>query len=89
MPIRAVGARVYWFDDTGRGECRLPDSWRIEYLDNGEWKPVPANYTVALDKWCEVSFDEITTSAMRLIVNQQESWSVGIHEWQVVSPEED
>ncbi len=88
-PISAVGARVYWFDDTGRGECRPPDSWRLEYLEEGEWKSIPANYSVALDEWCEVKFAEINTSAIRLIVNQQESWSVGIHEWQIVSPEED
>ena len=32
-PVTLKGTKVYWFDDTGRGACRLPASWRIEYRD--------------------------------------------------------
>jgi len=24
---------VYWFDDTGRGQCRVPESWKLLYCD--------------------------------------------------------
>ena len=41
-PVQVSGAKVYWFDDTGRGACRLPASWRIQYLDQGGWKDVDA-----------------------------------------------
>ena len=27
--------KVYWFDDTGQGECRVPRSWRLLYLEDG------------------------------------------------------
>ena len=37
-PVTVSGARAFWFDDTGRGECRLPAAWRIEFLDGGEWR---------------------------------------------------
>ena len=30
---------VYWFDDTGRGQCRIPKSWRLLYRTAAEWKP--------------------------------------------------
>lgn len=87
--IRSVGVRVYWFDDTGKGECRLPKSWRVEYLTEGEWKPIDAKYEIAKDKWCEVKFQPIETAAMRLIVDQQDGYAVGIHEWQIIPSEEE
>ena len=26
-------AEIYWFDDTGRGSCRVPASWQLLYKD--------------------------------------------------------
>jgi len=31
---------VYWFDDTGQGECRVPRSWRVLYKSGAQWLPV-------------------------------------------------
>jgi len=75
-------AAVYWFDDTGRGECLVPASWRLLYRDEGEWKPVsnPTPFDVALDQFNEVTFDSVTTDGIRLEVELQEKWSAGIHE---------
>ncbi|MFO0907441.1 MAG: glycoside hydrolase family 127 protein [Isosphaeraceae bacterium] len=83
------GARVYWFDDTGSGACRLPASWRIEYLDGSTWKPVSVegDYPVALDRWCSVRFAPVTTTALRLVVGLQSQWAAGVHEWQVEEAE--
>ena len=41
-PVTIRGTKVYWFDDTGRGECRLPDSWTVEQLTANGWTPVRA-----------------------------------------------
>jgi hypothetical protein len=84
-PVRVSGARVYWFDDTGRGACRLPASWRIEYLDQGDWKAVKATeaYPVAKDKWCAVRFTPIKTTALRLVVQLPADFAAGVHEWKV------
>ena len=41
--VTLKGSKVYWFDDTGRGACRLPASWQIEYRDGEAWKPVAAS----------------------------------------------
>ena len=43
--------KVYWFDDTGRGECRIPASWRLLYRDGESWKPVgnPGAFGTAID----------------------------------------
>lgn len=90
-PVAVKGAKVYWFDDTGRGNCRLPQSWRIEYLDGGDWKPVPvkSEYLIAKDKWCEISFEPVSATAFRLAVKLQKDWAAGVHEWKLTEAEED
>jgi hypothetical protein len=90
-PVSVAGASVYWFDDTGRGACRLPESWRIEYLDGGDWKPVSAKteYLIAKDKWCDVRFEPVTTTALRLALRLQPDWAAGVHEWKVLELEND
>ncbi len=82
---RLGSASVYWFDDTGRGECRVPKAWRLLYKDGAEWKPVAAKggYRIAKNQWCEVSFEPVTTSELRLEVQMQEGWAAGVHEWRV------
>ena len=85
------GSKVYWFDDTGRGACRLPASWRIEYRDGEAWKPVAATaeYPIAKDGWCEVEFAPVKTTAVRLSVQLQKGWAAGVHEWKLEELEDD
>jgi hypothetical protein len=88
-PISVSGAKVYWFDDTGRGECRLPESWHMERLDGDKWIPIPvASYPIHKDQWCEVKFDPIQTSALRLVVHLQSGWAAGVRQWKVVENED-
>jgi len=89
-PVTVAGVRVYWFDDTGRGACRLPASWQVLYREGRDWKPVSGveSYPIALDRWCEVAFDPVKTTALRLVVRLQPEWAAGVHEWQVWSPED-
>ncbi len=90
-PMTVCGAQTFWFDDTGSGECRLPERWKIEYLDGNDWKAVEAQgaYPVELYKWCEIKFAPVTTKALRLAIKMQPRWSVDIHECKVVAAEED
>jgi hypothetical protein len=91
QPVTVSGARVFWFDDTGRGECRLPAAWRVEYRAGQDWKPVAArtDYVVAADRWCETSFAPVTTTALRLGLQMQPGWAAGVHEWRVVEADEE
>ena len=86
-PIRASSAKVYWFDDTGRGECKVPKSWRLEVQVEGQWKPIELQgsekFGLALDGWNEVHFRPVSGQAFRLVVTQQDRWASGIHEWQL------
>ena len=84
-PAAVSEAEIYWYDDTGRGECRVPVSWRLLYKSGNEWKPVDAlsPYGIEKDRFNRVSFKPVTTTALRLEVNMQKTWSAGIHEWKV------
>jgi DUF1680 family protein len=78
-------AMLYWFDDTGRGECRVPESWKLLYKDGDTWKPVEATseYGVLKDKPNPFTFKPVKTKALRLEIKLQNNWSTGIQEWEV------
>jgi DUF1680 family protein len=82
-PVSEV--EVYWLDDTGSGECRVPASWRVLYKDGEEWKPVETSgpYGVEKDRYNKVAFKPVTTSGLRLEVVLPPEWSAGIQEWKV------
>ncbi|MCA9268740.1 MAG: glycoside hydrolase family 127 protein [Planctomycetales bacterium] len=74
---------VYWFDDTGRGQCRVPKSWRLLYRSDDQWKPVAAMsaYGAAKDTFNKVRFTPVLTDGLRLEVELQPEFSGGILEW--------
>lgn len=85
-PQRVSAVSVYWFDDEKLGRhCRTPQSWRVLYRDGGEWKPVAgaAPGGTEKDRYNRVSFEPVTTSALRLEVELKPTWSGGILEWKV------
>lgn len=86
-PRKISSAAVYWFDDTGRGQCRLPESWRVAWLDGQAWKPVVLKdgqeYSAELDRLNRVEFAPVTTRGLRLEVKLRPEFSGGVLEWQV------
>jgi len=90
-PVTLKGSNVYWFDDTGRGACRLPSSWQLQYRDGDAWKPVvvSGNYPIIKDGWNEVEFTPVKTTALRLAVQLQKAWAAGVHEWKVEDSDDD
>jgi hypothetical protein len=84
-PARVSAVEVYWFDDTGIGECRLPKSWRVLYRDNGEWKAVanPAGYGCEGNRYNRTTFDPVETDGLRLDVQLPEKFSSGLLQWKV------
>jgi hypothetical protein len=82
---RVSQAEVYWFDDTGRGEVRVPGSWRILFKDGEQWKPVQnqESFGVEKDRYNKVGFLPVSTNAVRLEVTMQPEWSAGVQKWKV------
>jgi DUF1680 family protein len=89
-PRTLDGAAVYWFDDTGRGQCRLPAEWRLLYRDGDEWKSVKlangGEYGAAPDKFNSVSFEPVKTSEVKLEVKLKPGFSGGVLRWSVSGP---
>jgi DUF1680 family protein len=84
-PARVRAVEVYWFDDTGEGQCRVPKSWRLHYRDGDEWKPVRRIGTpgTARDRYNHLEFPPVETDALRIEVQLQPGFSGGILEWKV------
>ena len=62
-----------------------PQSWRLLYQDNGEWKPVAAKgaYGIEPNVFTPAEFAPVTTMAMRIEVTMGKDATVGIAEWRV------
>jgi DUF1680 family protein len=86
-PRKLSSAAVYWFDDTGRGQCRVPASWRLLWRDGKEWKPCKLTgksaFGTAFDRFNKVTFEPVRTRELRLEVRLKRDFSGGILEWQV------
>ena len=84
-PRKLSAAEVYWFDDTGTGQCRVPKGWRLEWLDGREWKAVETAGPCGLqrDKFNAVTFAPVTSGQLRLVAALQPDFSAGILEWRV------
>ncbi len=85
-PRKVSSCEVYWFDDAPWGGCRVPRSWTLHYQDaDGNWQPVssPTPYTVRKGDANMVTFDAVTTGALKLEVVLPEQQSSGIFEWTV------
>lgn len=81
--VSTVG--IYWFDDTGAGECRIPKAWRISYREGDTWKPVhpEGSYSIEKDVLNRVVFETVSTEALRIEFESQAGFAAGVHEWTV------
>jgi len=84
-PQKLSATEVYWFDDTGRGACRLPKSWRLLYKAGDAFKPVEteSDFSTKGDQYNRVTFKPVETTALRIEVQLQPDFSGGILEWRI------
>jgi hypothetical protein len=84
-PAELEGVDVYWFEDEGRGECRVPAAWRCLVRVGGAWREVeaPSGYGTAKDAWQRCTFTPMRCDAVRLEVTAREGFAGGLHEWRL------
>jgi DUF1680 family protein len=84
-PATVSSSKVYWFDDGPFGGCRIPAGWRLLYKQGDAWIPVKTKeeYAVAKDQYSSVSFESVTTSALRMEITLPKDHSSGMMEWSV------
>ncbi len=83
QPQEVSTIQVYWFDDTGRGECHLPESWQVLYRTaEGGFQAVKsaAPYGVEKDAFNKVTLEPVKTTAVKIEIRLQEQWSAGVQE---------
>ncbi|WP_037571989.1 beta-L-arabinofuranosidase domain-containing protein [Phaeacidiphilus oryzae] len=87
-PVTATAVQTYWYDDTGHGACRVPQSWHLDYqAPDGSWHPVPdpSAYGTAKDTFNTTSFAPIRTTALRVVTQLQPTVSAGLLAWRVTT----
>jgi len=83
-PISTKQIEVYWWDD--RQGVRLPKASRLKYWDGNEFVPVKnaSGLGVEADNFNVTTFEEVTTSKLRLEMDGDAEFSTGILEWRVL-----
>lgn len=78
-------SKIYWFDDTPNGSCRIPKSWKLLYHKDNNWIEVKKlnEYLNLKDQFNQIKFEPVETNGLRIELQLQEKWSGGILEWQV------
>ncbi len=84
-PASVSSVSLYWFDDGPHGGCRIPADWEVQYKEGDDWKPVTTKmeYTTTKDARDEVSFEAVTTHALRLVIQLPEDFATGLYEVEI------
>ena len=80
------GVEVFWFDDSGNGACRVPESWKVQWREShdSQWRDIEGAAPVHKDGFCTKDFPApVKAQALRLCVKLQPKFSGGILEWRV------
>jgi hypothetical protein len=74
--------KIYWFDDGPHGGCRIPANWQVQYQKGKQWKPVQntSDYTISKNAWDEVTFQPVTTAALRVLIQLPKDYAAGLYE---------
>jgi len=75
--------KVYWFDDSDHGGCRVPKSWRVLYRDaRGKFQPVSnaTAYETKKDTFNKVAFAPVETNALKIEIVLEKDWASGVQE---------
>ncbi len=82
-PVKVSESEVYWLKDIPDGGCDLPESWKLYYLSGGKWIEMDAKttYPNQVDQLNKITFEPVTTDALKLEVRLSKDYSAGLHEW--------
>jgi DUF1680 family protein len=82
---RVRNVKIYWFDDTGSGETRIPAGWDVLYRRDSSWVPVakPTGGGCAKNRLNELRFTPVAADGIRIEVRLQEGFSSGAYEVEI------
>ncbi len=81
-PEEVSEVSIYWFDDTGIGECKVPTTWKVFYKEGEKWPAVYTTdkYGIEKDKYNSVIFETVRTQSIKIEIQSQKDFAGGIHE---------
>lgn len=84
QPISTKQIEIYWWDD--HQGVRLPKACRLQFWDGHDFAAITnaSGLGVAADKFNVTTFNEVTTSKLRLEMDGSGNFSTGILEWRVL-----
>ncbi len=85
MTLNINSVKLWWFDDTGSGQCRVPASYTIQYWNGNSWQAVSgaSGYGRATNQFNTTTFNPVNTTRLRVNVQLQSGYSGGVVEWEV------
>ena len=74
---------VFWWDYDN--PARLPSAWHVEYWDGAVFRPVdhPTGGGTVNGTFNQTTFNEVTTTRMRLVTDSMDRYASVLAEWQV------
>lgn len=82
-PKEICRVEAYWFDDTGKGKCRVPASWSVQWRGAGDtsWREIRAEGPVSKDGFCAIDFPKgAVPKVVRINIQLQKDYSAGLLE---------
>ena len=87
QPVTTRQVAIFWWDHTGT--VKLPGSYLIEYWNGSDFLPVN-NVTglgLSVGQFNPTSFDEVTTTRLRIVMDSADRWNAPLVEWTVAESE--
>jgi hypothetical protein len=87
QPVRTKEIALFWWDYTGT--AHIPITYRIQYWDGKSFVPVhnAAGLGLVNKDYNNTTFDEITTTRMRLEMDSTDRFASTLLEWKVIESE--
>lgn len=78
-------SKIYWYDDSPWGGCRIPASYKLFYKNGDQWLPVEmiSPVEISKDKFNIAKFKPVNTTALRMEIQLPAEHAAGVHEWAV------
>jgi len=93
--VELNGIRLWFWADHPSGASEgvaLPATWRVEFAQNGVWKPVHETYRdpVVASRFIRVAFNRVTTHCLRIVFDasgqQNQFAGVAVEELEALAP---
>ncbi|WP_434031400.1 Ig-like domain-containing protein [[Pseudomonas] boreopolis] len=88
QPVRISASTLYFWDDQPGGGVAEPRGWKLQYLRDGRWLDIAADYPLAGNGApSHARFAPVTTCALRAVIATAPDGAgykaLGVDEWQV------